>query len=580
MPLSLRLFRRAVRGAAVLGVLSAPAAYGQAPLPGPAVVPVSGKNCPPPVWVPPSCPVPVCPPGAPPAPGAAPVAPGAPATPPSATTTPPGTTPPATPPGGEPSTTPGADLGFAGGEGAPAGTGSSGISAPNVVGDLLLANRSVTFGFIRASGMVNIQGVGSTSITNPSVAEDNSPDPRDRVSFRYNYFHDALSVTGFGNPMPNPATGVSTAFPATKFYAVNDYTFSLEKTFFDGGASLEIRAPFATTLSSHLDLSAGRITGTSEATDLGTRPVPIFNVATTPLNTLGSEATQFGNMTLILKAKAYQSCSLLLSGGFATGIPSAPGESVKVTDFGAPAALLSGDTVQRIREFTVSNDIWSIDPFIAVLATPTDRWFAQGFLQFDFPLNKSNFGFSDAGFLAPNRKSIAIANPNPNGSLTTPTLFTNQMNTPFTVTGKIADQTLMHLNFDTGYWLVRDPDARWIRGIAPSLEVHYTSTLDNADVVSLPGNFATVLNPVNPNLPQVQEPHPLIGNTHNRLDIVDMTVGTTFLVGDRMTAAVGFSFPLSDKNNRVYDWEAQFQLNYYFGKGGFRGAPNVLGGGS
>ncbi len=77
------------------------------------------------------------------------------------------------------------------------------------------------------------QGVGSFPAVNAGkirLAESTSPIPRDRLFFNYSYFND----------VPLAAGGVS----------VNRYTFGVEKTFFNGMTSLELRAPFATTLSS------------------------------------------------------------------------------------------------------------------------------------------------------------------------------------------------------------------------------------------------------------------------------------------------------------------------------------------
>ena len=42
--------------------------------------------------------------------------------------------------------------------------------------------------------------------------------------------------------------------------------------------------------------------------------------------------------------------------------------------------------------------------------------------------------------------------------------------------------------------------------------------------------------------------------------------------------ATGVAMPLlNGPNHRTYDWEAQFQINYYFGAGGFGGrrTPNL-----
>ena len=75
------------------------------------------------------------------------------------------------------------------------------------------------------------------------------------------------------------------------------------------------------------------------------------------------------------------------------------------------------------------------------------------------------------------------------------------------------------------------------------------------------GNLAVV----GPNGAPIPEPNPVVGNRRGRVDIVDLTVGATCVLGDRLTIANGFAFPLSTGDNRVFNWEYQLQVNFYFG---------------
>jgi hypothetical protein len=438
--------------------------------------------------------------------------------------------------------------------------------APGMLGDLLLGNRSVFFSYLRASSFFNVARNGATSITNPTVADNNSPEPRDRFSFRYNHFDRSLSVIGTGPAvlgLPGAAPGVPTAPPVTKFYDVDQYTFTVEKTFFDQLMSLEWRVPFRTTLASKLNLSPGRVAGTSIDPATG---FTIFDIAETPQDTLGHEDTEWGNMTVILKAKLFQSCRFLVSGGLSVEVPTGQDENILVTDFGGPST--SRATSERFRDFFIRNSTVGLDPFLAFLAKPTNRWFVQGFLQVDIPVNKSGFRYSETGVLATGEPLVGVP--------ATGVTYVNAQPLPINVHGEIADQTLMHADIGTGYLLAQNPCRRWITGIAPTLELHYTTTLENADIVTLPGDFATVINPANPIGPQIQAPLPQIGNLRNRVDILDMTVGTTFFLGQRSTLGLGFAFPLrSNRDDRVFDWEALVQLNYYFGARG--ASPNVMG---
>jgi hypothetical protein len=439
--------------------------------------------------------------------------------------------------------------------GAAAGVGESvALAAPNMIGHLLNANRSVLFFYSRVGTNFTFPNSGATSITNPNVSENNSPLPEDRVYYRYNFFDRSLFVTGISSapPVPVPELNTSVLLPATRAFDVNMHTFGVEKTFFDRLLSVELRVPFQTTLASRLDLSAGNVVGTIPGMDnIGN---PLFQTVATPENTLGHETTEWGDMTLIFKSLIYQSPCLAFSGGLSLGIPTAPDTRVRVTDFlGVGSAGVN--SIVRQREFDITNENWSLSPFLAVLSTPTPRLFAQGFMQFDFPLRNSRITYSERtsqpGFInSPDAADLVRQNP---GQVLFP---------PFVASRGIGEQTLMHVDAGFGYWLVRNTSARWITGLAPSLELHYTTTLENAQIVTLPQdpNEHFV-----PGQAFVLDPAPQVGNQRNRVDILDLTIGNTFEIANRATVATGFIFPLKRNSDRTFDWEFQLQLNYYFG---------------
>jgi hypothetical protein len=436
--------------------------------------------------------------------------------------------------------------------------GEGAVVAPNMVGHLLFGTRSVDFRYNRAAGPINVANNGSTTLVNPAVADDNSPLPLDRFGFRFNYFDQAQQVTGFGPAVFN-AQGVGTAFAQTRNYNVELYTFNLEKTFLNGNASVELRVPFSTGLSSSLNLSAGDITGPAPATAAGT---PAFNVVSTPGQTLGNEGTQFGNMTIITKGLFYTSRTLALTGGLALGIPSGDNTTTDIIDYSG-STVQGIATIQRERNIHLDNETWSLSPFVAFLHTPTERLFNQGFVQFDLPLNNSTINYSDV-FLRGTAPSIQQIQAQIPGLITFPSL-----NPPFSYRTGIREQSLMQLDWGTGYWLLKDPSRTWLTGIAPTLELHYTTTMQNASVVTLPGDQFLQIDPTNPRR-LIQEQPPRVGNLNNRVDILDMTVASTFILSNRMTVATGVSFPLTGHDDRTFDWEAHFQLNYYFGPGSRR----------
>jgi hypothetical protein len=446
-------------------------------------------------------------------------------------------------PGASPTApTPGAGLSGAeavAGAGSESGSGSAASLAPNMLGDLLFATRSIDFRYNRSAGPINIANNGATSVVNSTISDDNSPLPRDRISFRYNHFDNSQSVTGFG-----PAVftnGVGTSFAQTKDYNLDRYTFSFEKTFLDRLCSVELRVPFSTTLSPDLALSAGTVTGPANAAGA-------FPVTATPQNTLGNSSTQFEDISLIFKGLIYRSRQLNVSTGFGATLPTGSDTHVVVTDFTGSSTQGSA-TVQRVRDFQINNETIALSPFLAALYTPNNRFFAQGFAEVDFPLNSSSIFYNE---------SIPRGTPPPVSTILTP----NALQTPFSVNNGITDQPLLHIDLGAGYWVLRDPMREWITGIAPSVELHYTTTLKNASVVTLPGDGLLQLNSAGR---LVGEAPPQVGSQRGRVDLLDLTAGTTFLIAERSTLAVGAGVPLRSGDNRTFDWELHVQLNYFFG---------------
>jgi hypothetical protein len=107
------------------------------------------------------------------------------------------------------------------------------------------------------------------------IAENGSPIPRDRVYLNESYF----------NGVPLLINGVN----------VNRVTPGFEKTFFEGTASVEVRTPFASTLSNNL-----------------------YSFGNNDTN-----STQFGDVTVYLKQLFYRSETLAASGGLGFELPTA-----------------------------------------------------------------------------------------------------------------------------------------------------------------------------------------------------------------------------------------------------------------
>ncbi len=152
------------------------------------------------------------------------------------------------------------------------------------------------------------------------VSTDNNPLPRDRFIFNYDYLNNA----------PLSPSGIN----------IQRVALGMEKTFFSGNSSLEVRVPFATTLDSHIE-------------DNGTEAI-------------GSE---FGNVQIVPKVLLVRGDVWNLSSGLGISLPTA--DDVH--------AYANGDEVLRIE-----NNAVVLKPFAALLWTPTDRTFGQLWVQGSF----------------------------------------------------------------------------------------------------------------------------------------------------------------------------------------------------
>lgn len=345
-----------------------------------------------------------------------------------------------------------------------------------------------------ACGKVLFEGVTIAELDHPTfacsrtkIADNNSPLPRDRVYFIYQSFQEATSTSVTAS---DPLGALSFDSASVD---VNKYTFGLEKTFFDGSASFQIQLPFATNLTNR----------------------PFFNFDA-PAVAPDETNTNIRNLAMALKLRLWQSERLFLTGGGLLQVPTAP--DVIGRAFSANDPLIDID-----HRFAYRNRAVILSPFLGALATPTDRLFLQGFAQVDVDLNGDRFDFD----------------PVVNGQPLARQSF------------RVSQQTLMRLDAGAGRWFYRNPQANRITGIAASLEVHWTSTLNDAHVVTFvePGFGSTVQ----------------VGNTANRTDPVYLTLGPTVEFANRSTLAVGFVAPLRTGDDRGFDWELNVQLNYRFG---------------
>jgi hypothetical protein len=215
-----------------------------------------------------------------------------------------------------------------------------------------------------------------------------------------------------------------------------------------------------------------------------------------------SAAGQIGNLSVVLKRLLYKSDTTVAAVGLCVDTPT--GSDATGTGQGV--------------EYTIHNQATFLMPYLGILRTPTDRLFYQCFLQVDVPTNGDRIDYVD---------TVGAGS----GSF-----------------GTLNDQTLMYADLAVGYWLSRNPNADWVTGLASALELHYTTTVQDADIVngSASGRYFS------------------FGNFSNRVDVLDLTVGLhAELTGNTLCRVAGV-VPLRADDDRLFNAEVQVQLERRF----------------
>ena len=377
---------------------------------------------------------------------------------------------------------------------------------PNMIGDLTGGGGAsiVTTGFV------------SQSVTPPSlnhgrlnVAENNSPIVGDRVFFTYRHFENASDLD-YLNGLPNGGSASQ---------SIDRYLFGFERMLTDT-SSLEFRLPLNSQLGSDLQFAQLSANQTS---------VPF-----------GATDFELGNISFILKQALIDRSGFYLSAGLGLNLPTAPDVSVRTRitdqafpffDFSRkPPVFLGTDDLDYGSQTVIKNETVNLTPYLSFAYRPGERTFMQGFLQYDVPLNNSEVRH-DQFFLAANGPAAAQS-----------------------FRGRLDQQTLMRANVGAGRWLRYRNNARYFHSIAAMFEVHYTTALDNADVVG-PFRLATTA-------PQTFT-STSVGNVANRFDIVNLTAGVPMIVG-RTTVTNAFTVPVRGDLNRGFDFEYSLLIDRRF----------------
>jgi hypothetical protein len=209
---------------------------------------------------------------------------------------------------------------------------------------------------------------------------------------------------------------------------------------------------------------------------------------------------EFGNLHVTLKGLLYANPCLHVAAGLGIDIPTAD-----------DSRLFSNN-----REFLrVRNEAVVLTPYVAYLVTPNDRLFFQNWLAFDLLTNGNS----------------VIALP---GSVDS------------TNVGRLNDQNVLQIDAQLGYWLYKAEDhCAWVTALAPFLELHYNSSINDADGVQF-SRFS-------------------LAPRSGHFDELNLSTGVVAQFGDNCTLALGAAFPLKEGTNRSFDYQLGVRANFFFG---------------
>lgn len=355
-------------------------------------------------------------------------------------------------------------------------------------------------------------GLPGITCSRTNIAENNSPLVSDRVYFSYRHFENVADVDFFSAA----AQGGSNSLNLDRF------TLGFEKTIGEQ-TSVELRAPLNSQLHSNLQFG-------------------LYDDARTHLP-LNDYNTEFGNLSLILKQNFWKQETFVAAAGLGITLPTAPHARVQgVVDhpnllLRDPDGLQAPTVVdyQLTVDARMQNQSVHLVPYLGYVHMPTTDFYTHGFIQVDTPVNQSNARIDldyqlDTGLVA--------------------------YDPPATSTlAKINPQTILRVDWGVGYWLINRPDAPYLNQLGLTVELHYTSTLNNSD--------ATSPTQVLPGLGTYQPLNIQLCDYGNRVDTLNLAAGIPTRIG-MTTFTHGFIVPLRTGQNRAFDFEYNFFVNRNF----------------
>jgi len=215
--------------------------------------------------------------------------------------------------------------------------------------------------------------------------------------------------------------------------------------------------------------------------------------------------SELGNLSISLKGLLSSNDDSAFVAGMTIDIPTGQDTSATLNRDIDPLLLVA------------SNDAVHLAPYLGFLCAPGQGMSHQGFLQVDVPTNGNDLQFSDAS---------------------TATTTTNLLEQSLLY----VDYSFSKLMYDSAGNSRKSCRLRRLSGLA---ELHYTTTLEDSDVVQISTSFNNFQ----------------ITSFGNRIDVVNLTLGVHSVLDNGTQLRLGTVSPITDGDDRFFDFEFQAQLN-------------------
>ena len=310
------------------------------------------------------------------------------------------------------------------------------------------------------------------------IAENNSPVPRDRFIGNFSYF-DSVDLRPRRTNVQRFAPG-------------------FEKTLFGGAASVDVRIPFATTISSSI--------GTSNSMDTTGTLAGLTN----------TDDVELGNVSVAGKVLLGRNDYWAVSTGAQVTLPTA--EDVRLNN------LSGGNSTELMR---IENESVHVMPFLAMLQTPNERLFLQYYAQYDYDATGNTIRANGRKIGKPKDVDFLYLDFSAGYWM-----YRNQPEVQVSRNGNRVSTAITK--------------PQWITGFAPRFELHYNRALEDANSMTIPTTAGDIR----------------LGNFTDDLESLNLTLGATVAFGVGRELNLAWGTPLMNRNDNDFDSEVRVYFNW------------------